>query len=69
MCRMKAVMNFWGLPQAIPHFHYLLYPKFSSHMVWVKLTSFLAPRMGSGMGQLAGCSYPYHHWFRNDHMI
>lgn len=42
-------------------------PKFFSHVVWVSLTSPLAPMMGSSLGQIAGGTLSAHDWFRNGH--
>ena len=42
-------------------------PEFFSHEVWVRLTSFLAPMMGSSLGQIAGGTLSAHDWFRNVH--
>ena len=42
-------------------------PELFSHEVWVRLTSFLAPMMGSSLGQIAGGTLSAHDWFRNGH--
>lgn len=41
--------------------------RFFSHVVWVSLTSPLAPMMGSSLGQIAGGTLSAHDWFRNGH--